>query len=83
MRTEFDEMMDMDEIEKYVRQRNAAMEADDLSWAARMLPDEASPRVVEMAFHKARIAITSISEEKRRESQEWLADRNTAMHLHW
>ena len=57
------------------RRRNKAFENDDLSWAREMLPGASSPYVVEMAFHKARIACMDVSDKKRRESIKWLADR--------
>lgn len=62
-------------LTEYVRRRDAAMEADDISWAAKMLPDATSHEAVEMAFHKARMQTLSVSEKKRRESMTWLADR--------
>jgi hypothetical protein len=63
------------EIAAFVKERDAAMEADDLEWAAKMMPDASSPIVIEMGFHKARIQVLSVSEQKRRESMKWLADR--------
>lgn len=64
-----------DEITEFVRFRDAAMENDDICWAKQMLPNASSPHVVEMAFHKARISILTVSDKKRRESMKWLADR--------
>jgi hypothetical protein len=55
--------------------RDAAMERDDLTWAAKMLPNASSPRVVEMAFHKARLETLSVSDAKRRASLQWLRER--------
>lgn len=61
--------------DEFVRERNAAMESDDVSWAAKMLPNASSPEVVEIAFHKARMQCLDVSESKRRASLNWLADR--------
>lgn len=63
------------DIAEFVRERDVAMETDDIFWAAKMLPDASSPNVVEIAFHKARMQTLSVSENKRRESLKWLADR--------
>ena len=64
------------EIAEFRAERNAAFEADDISWAKKRMPDAADPAVVEMAFHKARYDCTDISAAKRRESAHWLASRN-------
>ncbi len=66
---------------EFVKERDAAFEADDISWARRMLPNASSPRVVEMAFHKGRMQTVSVSNEKRRASMKWLADRGLRDHF--
>ncbi len=63
---------------QYKRERDAAFEADDIAWAAKQMPGASSPRVVEIAFHKARSACASISEAKRLESAAWLAGNGYA-----
>ena len=60
---------------KFIAERNRAFEADDLAWAAKALPWSASPRVIEMAFHKARLNCAGVSMAKRIESRNWLAAR--------
>lgn len=55
--------------------RNAAFEAGDISWAKKMMPGASSDRVVEMAFHKARIECTEVSRRVRLESLAWLRGR--------
>lgn len=60
---------------QWIADRDAAFASDDLTWAAKMLPNASSPYVVEMAFHKARYDCIAASDLKRRESQTWLADR--------
>jgi|GEM_PF-3605717 len=69
------------QLEDFVRERDAAFEADDISWAEQMLPNASSPRVVEMAFHKSRMQVISVSNEKRRASMKWLADRGLRDHF--
>lgn len=64
------------QLEDFLRERDAAFEADDISWAERMLPNGVSPKVVEMAFHKGRMQTVSVSISKRRASMTWLADRS-------
>ncbi len=66
---------------EFVKERDAAFEADDISWARRMLPNASSPHVVEMAFHKSRMQVISVSNEKRRASMKWLADRGLRDHF--
>lgn len=67
--------MTKDEEKAWIAHRNEAFETDDLTWATKMLPNASSPVVVEMAFHKARYDCVAVSEEKRIESQAWLAER--------
>lgn len=59
---------------EWIAARNNAFASDDLSWAAKMLPDASSPRVVEMAFHKARHQCLAASDAKRIQSRDWLVD---------
>ena len=66
--------MNDNELQKFLSERNAAFESDDLEWVAKKISGASSPRVVEMAFHKARLECVDVSEAKRRESQKWLAD---------
>ncbi len=60
---------------QFVKERDAAFENDDLEWAAKMIPNASSPYVVTMAFHKARMHALNVSEDKRRASMVWLAER--------
>lgn len=64
-----------DDLKSILAERNDAFERGDISWAAKMLPNASSPRVVEMAFHKARLECVAVSDRVRLESQAWLADR--------
>lgn len=64
------------EEKKFIADRDLAFATDDLSWAAKMMPHASCSEVVEMAFHKARYDCVAASEEKRLESQAWLADRS-------
>lgn len=65
-----------DSTKEWIAERDRAFANDDLSWAAKMLPDASSPQVVEAAFHKARHQCLAAPEEKRIESRDWLADRD-------
>ena len=65
----------MDDLAAALAERNAAFEADDLSWAIKTLPNASHPSVVVMAFHKSRFECVSVSEQKRPKSRTWLADR--------
>lgn len=65
----------MDDLAREIAARDAAFERGDLKWAAAQMPGSSSPKVVEMAFHKARMECLNVSDEKRRESLAWLADR--------
>lgn len=68
-------MGDPDTLRAALAERDRAMVAGDLSWAARQLPPGTAPQVVEMAFHKARCEIVSIPAKYRAESRAWLAAR--------
>jgi len=63
-------------VQAWVDRRNLAFESGDLLWAARVLPKGARHTVIEMAFHKARFDCLDVSDEMRRESQQWLAENN-------
>lgn len=63
------------EIENWVIARNAAFEADDVDWARGQLPPGTPDKVVEVAFHKARVICRAVSLARREESRIWLKDR--------
>lgn len=65
-----------DDLAVALSERNRAFEADDLEWARKQMPTAADPRVVEMAFHKARYECRAVSAKKRRESQAWLIENH-------
>lgn len=65
----------MNDLDRMIQERNAAFEADDIGWAAKMMPGASSPLAVEAAFHKARMQVLTVSAEKRRESINWLAEK--------
>lgn len=67
--------MSAEKIAKFLAERDEAFSNDDIEWARRQLPNASSPFVVEMAFHKARYENMATCDEKRRESQRWLAER--------
>lgn len=62
------------QVAKFIKDRNQALERDDLAWAAALLPMASSPRVVEIAFHKARAECTDVSKPKRDFSKNWLKE---------
>jgi hypothetical protein len=62
-------------VKEHLEERDRAFENDDVDWARRLLPDNASHEAVELAFHRARAECTSISPEKRAESKWWLVAR--------
>lgn len=65
-------------LKKFFAERNQAFENDDLAWARRNMPFEpSSPRVVEVAFHKARAGCSAITLDKRRASVAWLAENGS------
>ncbi len=65
----------MEKVAEYVRGRNAAFEADDVGWFADKLPPDVPMSLMEDSFHRARLVCCDVSDEKRLESQKWLADR--------
>jgi len=65
--------MTPEDLDQFLIERNKAFEEDELSWAAKILPNASHPRVVEMAFHKARFECFDTSTTKRLESRDWLA----------
>ena len=62
-------------LEIAIIERNAAFERGDLNYVRSVLGPKPSDEVVEMSLHKARLDCVQISDNVRRESQEWLAER--------
>ena len=65
----------MEELDEYIAQRNRAFENDDLDWAREKLKRDTCDEVVTMAFHKARLHCTAITDTARIRSRDWLAER--------
>jgi len=69
--------MDNDkELSPFLKARNAAFEADDVDYFAKVLPPGADRVIVEIGFHRARLNCQDISKEKRLESKAWLRKRS-------
>lgn len=66
----------LQELRKFIAERNRAFEAGDLEWARATAPYEMSDEVIETAFHKSRYECTQVSDARRLESQKWLVERN-------
>lgn len=64
-----------DPREEYIKNRDDAFENDDLAFVRKALPEGVSDEVITMTFHKSRFECTAVSEGKRYESRNWLADR--------
>jgi len=63
------------------RERNCAFREYNLAWVRRNIIKHtggppSSEKVVEMAFHKARLECADIEDNLRRESADWLIRRN-------
>ncbi len=67
-----------DDLKAALAERNRAFEAGDLEWVRKQIPNASSPRVIEMAFHKARYECRQVSAKMRRESQCWLIENHVA-----
>jgi hypothetical protein len=63
---------------RFIKDRNAAFLASNLDWAKKMLPLASSDRVVEMAFHKARLEWTGCPPELREASKKRLWELGSA-----
>jgi len=68
----------LDDMKAVFEERNKAFEENDLKWAERQLPEGTEWGVIKAAFHKARYECTAVSDVKRLESQQWLAERGIA-----
>lgn len=63
------------QIEDYIKRRNEAFETDDMDWVRDRAGNITDEAVIEMAFHKARLAAGGVSLTKRQESLDWLRHR--------
>ncbi len=61
----------MDDLEKYIVERDRALSSLDMEWAAQQMPYSA-PEVRLLALHKARAEAVMIAPELQNESREWL-----------
>lgn len=71
-------MANLVDVDRYVAERNAAFESDDLDWARRALSEIDGQMALEIVFHKTRYHCPDVSLQKRMESQRWLALHNFA-----
>lgn len=65
----------MDEIERFIHQRDKALANLDMEYARRMIPLASSDEVRLIAMHKARYEAASLAPELRHESGQWLRER--------
>ena len=65
----------MDEIQRFVKERDKALANLDMEYARRVIPMATSDEVRLIAMHKARYEITSLPAELRHESANWLRER--------
>lgn len=65
----------LDRIAEYVRERDAALTAMDLTWLRERLPPNTAEEVVLMTAHKTRYECVNIAPELRHESRKWLQER--------
>jgi hypothetical protein len=69
----------MSEIADYVKRRNRVLRELDLSGFYELLTENGAthlpiPQVAFASMHKARMAVTSFSEEEKAISRQWLTD---------
>ncbi len=67
--------MTENELKVHVNRMVESFENDDLSFAMKVARPGSDPKMVEMGYHKARYACGKVSDAKRLESQQWLAER--------
>lgn len=61
----------MDNLERYIAERDRALSSLDMEWAAQQMPYSA-PEVRLLAMHKARCEAVMIAPKFQEESREWL-----------
>lgn len=64
-----------DDVEQFIRQRDAALIALDIGWARKFMPGASSDDVRLMAMHKARYELPHLPAEVRHASSDWLRAR--------
>lgn len=62
-------------LQRHLAEVVRIMETDDLKSAKKLMPPLSSDRVVEIAFHKARLENFQVSHQKRHESAVFLSER--------
>ena len=63
---------DINDMQKFLQERNHALAVLDMDWARRMMPTASNNHVLLLSMHMARYECIDIAAEQRHQSGDWL-----------